>query len=165
MIKPIIKYAGGKSKLLPHILAELPSNYNTYVEPFVGGGALLFALCPRQAIVADINCEIINTYVVVRDNLLELLTELDSMENTPESFYAVRQQDPMALTAVKRATRFIYLNKTCFNGLYRENSKGQFNVPFGNYKNPKFYDVDNIGAVADYLKNAQKDKWTNNARN
>lgn len=147
----VIKWAGSKYKLLPTLLEYLPENYNNYIEPFLGSGAMLFRIKPSQAIVSDINCELINMYQVIKDRVGDLITYLSIMRNTKEYFYAVREWDVELTNEVMRASRFIYLNKTCFNGLYRENSKGEFNVPYGYYKNPKICDDLKLRELSNYL--------------
>lgn len=152
--RPFVKWAGGKRQLLKFIKERVPSSYNTYIEPFVGGGALLFELLPKKAIINDINEELINAYLVIRDNLDELINSLKKHENTEEYYYYIRSLKPHELNNIERASRFIYLNRTCYNGLYRENSKGEFNVPFGNYKDPKIVDEENLKVVSHYLNSA-----------
>ena len=143
--KPFLKWVGGKSQLISHIHTHLPKSFDVYFEPFVGGGAVYFSLGHlfKQAHISDVNEELINTYKVVKDNLDELIVELGVHKNTEQAFYNIRDVDRTATylkwTNVQKAARFIYLNKTCFNGLYRVNSKGQFNTPFGKYTNPKMY--------------------------
>ncbi len=149
--KPFVKWAGGKRQLVDILLSNVPPSFNRYFEPFVGGGALLFELQPQKAVISDINEELINAYKVIKDNVEELINSLKKHKNTKEYYYAIRAINPKTLTPVERASRFIYLNKTCFNGLYRENSKGQFNVPFGRYKNPKICDEENLRAVSEFL--------------
>jgi DNA adenine methylase len=153
--KPFVKWAGGKRQLIDVLLSNIPSSFNRYFEPFVGGGALLFELRPQKAIISDINEELINAYNVIKDNVEELINSLKKHKNTAKYYYAIRSLDPKVLTPVERASRFIYLNKTCFNGLYRENSKGQFNVPFGRYKNPKICDEENLRAVSRFLNSIE----------
>ncbi|EDP75067.1 DNA adenine methylase [Hydrogenivirga sp. 128-5-R1-1] len=152
--KPFVKWAGGKRQLLEVLLKNVPARFNTYIEPFVGGGALLFALLPDRAIIGDANCELINAYSVIKDNVEELITSLERHRNDEDYYYEIRNLDPSTLSPVERASRFIYLNKTCYNGLYRENSKGMFNVPFGRYKNPKILDRDNLRAVSEFLNSS-----------
>ncbi len=149
--KPFVKWAGGKRQLTAFLLNEIPTEFNTYIEPFVGGGALLFEILPKKAIINDLNEELINTYLVIKNNVDDLIESLKKHKNEKAYFYEIRALNPEKLSPVERASRFIYLNKTCFNGLYRENSKGQFNVPFGKYKNPKILDEENLRAVSDYL--------------
>ncbi len=152
--KPFVKWAGGKRQLVDVLKRFAPREYNTYIEPFVGGGALLFELMPERAIISDINEELINAYLVIRDKVEELIDSLKRHRNDKEYFYKVRALNPKELPPVGRASRFIFLNKTCYNGLYRENSKGEFNVPFGRYKNPKIVDEENLRAISEYLRNA-----------
>lgn len=154
ILKPFVKWVGGKSQLLDVLLPHVPPSFNTFYEPFVGGGAFLFALLPERAVISDINTELINAYLVVRDSVEDLIQGLQHHRNESSYFYELRAQDPATLTTIQRASRFIYLNKTCYNGLYRENSKGQFNVPFGRYKNPNIVDAVNLRAVSDYLNRA-----------
>ncbi|RLJ71586.1 DNA adenine methylase [Hydrogenivirga caldilitoris] len=152
--KPFVKWAGGKRQLLRVLIANVPKTFNTYIEPMVGGGALLFELMPERGIISDINYELINAYRVIRDNVDELIESLKKHRNEESYFYKVRAQNPEKLSPVERASRFIYLNKTCYNGLYRENSKGEFNVPFGKYKNPKICDEENLRAVSEFLNSS-----------
>jgi DNA adenine methylase len=153
--KPFVKWAGGKRQLIKVLTNNLPPSYNRYIEPFVGGGALLFEVLPYKAIINDINTELINAYTVIKDDIDALIEDLKKHKNEEEYYYKIRSLDPEKLSAVERASRFIYLNKTCFNGLYRENSKGKFNVPFGKYKNPKILDEENLRAVSEYLNTAE----------
>lgn len=152
--KPFVKWAGGKRQLIEFIRSRVPQNYDRYIEPFVGGGALLFELLPPKAIISDINNELINAYLVVKNNVDELIEDLSKHKNGKRYYYFIRALNPTALSPIERASRFIYLNKTCYNGLYRENSKGEFNVPFGRYKNPKIIDEHNLRAVSNYLNSA-----------
>ncbi|WP_456456495.1 DNA adenine methylase [Thermovibrio sp.] len=151
MPKPFVKWAGGKRQLLKQLVFFSPTKFNRYFEPFVGGGALFFKLMPSVAVISDANYELINAYKVIKENVEELIESLKKHKNEKEYFYKIRALDPNRLSPVERASRFIYLNKTCFNGLYRENSKGEFNVPFGRYKNPKICDEDNLRAVSRFL--------------
>lgn len=153
--QPFVKWAGGKRQLIKVLINNLPPSFNRYIEPFVGGGALLFEVLPHKAIINDINTELINAYRVIRDNIDALIENLKKHKNEEEYYYKIRSLDPEKLSAVERASRFIYLNKTCFNGLYRENSKGKFNVPFGRHKNPKILDEENLRAVSEYLNTAE----------
>ncbi len=156
LVKPFLKWAGGKRQLVPAIIANhLPKRYNTYYEPFIGGGALLFSLQPKKAVINDSNAELINCYKVIKDSLDELIDDLRTHENDENYYYDIRNwdrgQDYKYQTPVKRASRIIFLNKTCYNGLFRVNSQGQFNVPFGKYKNPNILDVAVLKAVNRYL--------------
>lgn len=156
--EPFLKWAGGKRALLSKILPKIPTFEGRYFEPFLGAGAVFFSMeTSKVKVVNDFNSELVETYRVIRDKLPALLRELHTHENSKEHFLTVREWDRkpdfQRLSAVKRAARFIYLNKTCFNGLYRVNSQGFFNVPFGNYKRPNFLDVENLTAVSLFLRN------------
>ncbi|MFV5334425.1 DNA adenine methylase [Acinetobacter baumannii] len=129
--RPLLKWAGGKTQLLTEITPKIPKKYGRYIEPFFGGGALFFALKPSNGIIADSNPELVNLYQSVADDVDGILDQLKQYQNTEEVFYAVRSQDWKKLPNVEAAARTIFLNRTCFNGLYRVNKKGQFNVPFG----------------------------------
>ena len=154
--KPPVKWAGGKTQLLPQFAPLFPrKKYNLYLEPFVGGGAVFFHLLPPAAILIDSNGELINFYRVVRDRLDQLLADLKKHKNTREYYYSIRALDPEKLSPVQRASRFLYLNKTAYNGLWRVNSKGQFNVPYGRYKNPRIIDKENLQLVAEALRGAE----------
>lgn len=149
--RPFLKWAGGKRQLLPILLPRVPSlRRGRYHEPFIGGGALFFALSARGAFgerkarLSDINPELVNAYQVVRDQVDALMACLRTQVNEEAHFYAVRAQNPKELDPIERAARLLYLNKTCFNGLFRENQKGQFNVPFGHYPNPQICDEDTL---------------------
>lgn len=139
-MKTLLKWVGGKGQLLPIILSKIPSDINTYIEPFLGRGAVAFALQPRKAILSDFNQELINVYHCVKSNVELLIDELSTYENTLNFFKEVRSWDRqgtyLQLPSYCRAARFIYLNKTSYNGLYRVNQKGQYNTPFGYYKKP-----------------------------
>lgn len=126
--KPFVKWAGGKRKLLPQIFNIIPQKFEVYHEPMVGGGALFFALNPERAVLNDFNSDLIETYKVVRDNPDDLLKALKRLKNTEEDYLRVRAQSPK--TPITKAARFIYLNKLSFNGLYRVNTSGRFNVPY-----------------------------------
>ena len=152
--KPILKWAGGKTQMLNDLLPKVPPSYGRYIEPFFGGGAMFFALQPESAIIADSNPELINMYRQVADYVDDVISCLEKYENDSEMFYTVRGQDWLSLPKAEAAARTIFLNKTCFNGLYRVNKKGQFNVPFGKYKNPKICDRDSLYAASDALKKA-----------
>ncbi len=145
---PIVKWVGGKRQLMFELLKNMPENYNRYFEPFIGGGALFFELQPDNAYISDMNEELINLYKVVRDNVEELITDLQKHDISKEYFIEIRNIDRTEeyknWSNVKKASRFIYLNRTCFNGMYRVNSKGEFNVPFGHYKNPRILDENNL---------------------
>lgn len=141
-IPTIVKWAGGKSQLLSQFDKFFPEKIDYYIEPFLGSGAVFFHIKrrfnPKKAILSDTNEELINAYKVVRDKVEDLIKVLrkHKEKHGKEYYYTIRAQDPNTLNDVDKAARFIYLNKTCFNGLYRVNSKGKFNVPIGSYKNP-----------------------------
>ena len=162
LVKPFVKWAGGKRQLVPTILANyLPKNYNlqTYYEPFIGGGALLFSLQPKKAVINDSNAELINCYRIIKNSLDELIEDLKNHKNDEYYYYEIRDWDReknfKSKTEVQRASRIIFLNKTCYNGLFRVNSQGQFNVPFGKYKNPNILDIAVLKAVNKYLNENQ----------
>lgn len=152
--RPFLKWAGGKTKLVP-ILSDLaPKSYNRYFEPFLGGGAFFFRMRPDSAILNDLNSELIDCYRCVRDRPEELFHTLQRMKVGEEAFYEWRKRRPSELTPLESAARFIYLNKTCFNGLYRVNKKGEFNSPFGGYTSVALADLKNLLACAELLSNA-----------
>ena len=152
--KPILKWAGGKTQLLGDLLPKVPTSYGRYIEPFLGGGAMFFALQPENAVIADSNPELINMYREVADHVENVIQCLKRYENTSEMFYAVRSQEWTALPKAEAAARTIFLNRTCFNGLYRVNKQGQFNVPYGKYKNPRICDEAGLRAASETLKKA-----------
>lgn len=153
-MKPIVKWAGGKTQLLSELLPRIPNYPGKYIEPFFGGGALFFALCPPNAIIADSNPELINMYQQVANNVDTVIAHLSEYQNTEKFFYDTRELEWEMLPPAQAAARFIYLNKTCFNGLYRVNGQGRFNVPFGDYKNPKICDENGLRQASDILKGA-----------
>ena len=162
---PFMKWAGGKRQLISQMKTYLPKRFNNYIEPFVGGGALFFYLYRKNLIrnnayLIDNNAELINAYRVVRDELDDLIDKLKEHRNEKSYYYKIRALDrePDAynqLSNVFKASRIMYMNRCCFNGLYRVNSKGQFNVPFGRYKNPNFCDEENLKAVSKALQNVE----------
>lgn len=158
-LMPFVKWAGGKRKLLPIMVNILPEKFETYYEPFLGGGALLLHLQPEKFVVSDLNKDLINLYLVVRDNVDGLISELFEYKNEKDFYYAMRDLDRSLtfseLPSLKKAARLLYLNKTCFNGLHRLNSKGHFNVPFGD-NNRKLFKEDQLRGVSDFLKNNYK---------
>ncbi len=153
--KPVLKWAGGKTQMLNVLMPKVPASYRKYIEPFVGGGALFFALNPAQAILSDSNPELINMYREVAVHADEVMGYLLQYKNTKEDFYAVRAQDWISLPKAQAAARMIYLNKTCFNGLYRVNQKGQFNVPYGKYKTPNYCDEEILYSASRALRDAR----------
>jgi DNA adenine methylase len=156
-ITPILKWVGGKRQSIPAILKLLPSTINSaiYIEPFIGAGALFFYLQPKNAIINDFNPELINVYRVIKENPDELIEDLRKHKNERDYFYNIRKLDRTknfgSLTPVQKASRLIYLNKTCFNGLYRVNRSGEFNVPYGRYRKPNIVNESALRAVSQYL--------------
>lgn len=155
-LNPIVKWVGGKRQLLPEILPMIPKEYDRYIEAFLGGGAVLLALQPKITIVNDSNKELINLYKQVKSHSNKLIDLLKQYENTEEEFYKIRDIDrnPIEynkLTDLEKAGRILYLNKTCYNGLYRVNSAGEFNAPFGRYKNPNIVNEKGIKALSEYF--------------
>ncbi|MFH1357566.1 MAG: DNA adenine methylase [bacterium] len=154
--KPFLKWVGGKRSVLPKLLERLPDSYNSYFEPFAGGGALYFELQPATAYISDINFYLIITYKAVRDNVDELVKLLKAHEKKHDKEYFLKTRARLSTERdqIKIASIFIYLNKTCFNGLYRVNKKGGFNVPIGSYKNPNIVSEDNLRACSEVLQGA-----------
>ena len=148
---PFLKWAGGKRRLVPELIQRLPSSWRRYYEPFVGGGALFFALHTAEAVLSDANEELINCYEVVRDSVEELIDSLGQHSNTKEYFLGIRSLPLQGIGPVERASRFIYLNRTCFNGLYRVNKAGLFNTPFAHYKNPQLCPEDSLRRASEVL--------------
>lgn len=153
-----IKWAGGKKQLLSQFKDFFPKYIERYFEPFVGGGAVAFHILkkyqPKKVYLSDINEELINCYNIIKNNpqeLIQLLSEYRK-NHSKEFYYQIREQDPKLLSSLNNAARFIYLNKTCFNGLYRVNSSGKFNVPMGSYKNPSIYDESELMEISKILK-------------
>jgi len=162
LIRPVIKWVGGKRQIIKQIAPYIPPTFSTYYEPFLGGGAVLLALQPKKAVVNDINSELMNLYVVIKDNVEDLITDLKKHKNEADYFYQIRELDRQKdkyqnLTPIQRASRIIYLNKTCYNGLFRVNKTGEFNTPFGHYKNPNIVNGATLRAVSDYFNTAEID--------
>jgi len=160
LVAPVLKWAGGKRQVLRHIKMYVPRSFAVYHEPFLGGGALLFELQPPEAAVNDINKELINVYQVIKDSVEELIADLKKHKNEEAYYYRVREQDRdreqyERLTAIQRASRVIYLNKTCYNGLFRVNKAGEFNTPFGGYARPNIVNEAVLRAVSDYFNRAR----------
>lgn len=159
LIAPFLKWVGGKRQLMSSIIDHLPNDIKDYkyIEPFIGGGAVLFNLQPKNATINDSNKELINVYQVIKNNLEELIVDLKKHKNEADYFYEIRSLDRSEefekLTDVQKASRVIFLNKTCFNGLYRVNSAGEFNSPFGRYKNPNIVNEPTLKAVNKFLNN------------
>lgn len=160
-LKPIIKWAGGKSRLINKLLPYFPAEFNNYHEPFLGSGAVFFSLFNEitsrkaKAYVSDLNDELINLYEVIRDDVEGIIEVSKEHIYDKDYYYYIRSLDPDKLSRTKRASRMLYLNKTCFNGLWRVNSSGQFNVAFGNYTNPKIVDVPALRSASSVFKQAK----------
>ncbi|NLU23450.1 MAG: DNA adenine methylase [Clostridiales bacterium] len=160
LVMPVVKWVGGKRQLLPALTPLLPERFTTYCEPFLGGGAMLFWRQPQRAIVNDVNDDLIQMYEVIRDHVEDLILELEKYKNESAYFYEVRDWDRDkekygALSSIEKAARIIYLNKTCYNGLFRVNNAGEFNTPFGNYKNPNIVNTPTLRAVSAYFQKAE----------
>lgn len=160
--KPFVKWVGGKRQLLKQFrLLDLypPEKFDvktaSYFEPFVGGGAVFFDLLPRNAFLSDLNAELVTTYNAIKNDINELIISLQKHKYDKEYFLEIRAQDLKQLSDIEIAARFIYLNRTCFNGMYRVNSKGGFNVPFGKYTNPQICDEQNLRRVSKALADVE----------
>jgi DNA adenine methylase len=151
-IKPFLKWAGGKTQLISELAEHIPNNFNKYIEPFVGGGAFYFYVNPEKAIISDSNEELITTYISVRDNVESVIEILECYKNEESFFYKIRALNPNELSFAERAARLIYLNKTCFNGLYRVNKKGEFNVPYGK-RTGEFLNKASLIYASEFLQN------------
>ena len=153
--RPFLKWAGGKSRLIQQYIPYFPKSYKNYYEPFLGGGAVFFYLQPSTAILTDINAELINTYCCVRDHVEELISLLKEHKIRHHKDYYYNIRNHSGGTDIEKAARLIYLNKTCFNGLYRVNSKGKFNVPLGRYENPNICSEVLLKAASETLSHAE----------
>lgn len=153
-----VKWAGGKGQLLNQLIPLFPKKFNRYIEPFVGSGAVLFYILQKypenEVIISDVNKELITAYKIIQKNVEELIKKLKDhkKKHNKEYYYKIRSINPDTLNDVEKAARFIYLNKTCFNGLYRVNSKGEFNVPIGSYKNPDVVQEEKLRTISKLLK-------------
>ena len=153
---PVVKWVGGKRQLLPQILPLIPKRMTAYCEPFLGGGAVLFALQPKRALVNDLNQDLITVYRVIKEDADALIEHLSRHENTPEYFYRIRDLDRdkeayAAMSDVEKASRLLYLNKTCYNGLFRVNASGAFNSPYGHNRRPNIVNEQTIRGVSRYF--------------
>ncbi|KEQ00865.1 Site-specific DNA methylase [Snodgrassella alvi SCGC AB-598-J21] len=160
LIAPVLKWAGGKRQLLDTLIPLVPKDYSVYCEPFVGGGALFFALQPQSACINDVNHELIRVYTVIKNDVDVLIEQLKQFQNNKDQFYEIRSWDRNKdkythLSDIEKAARIIYLNKTCFNGLFRVNASGEFNVPFGNYANPNIVNEPVLRAISFYFNNSE----------
>lgn len=157
-IPTFVKWAGGKKQLLKQFEPFIPQKFNRFIDPFVGGGAFTFFILknfsPKEAIISDTNEELMNAYKAIRDDVENLIKELKKLKqkHSKETYYKIRDEDPSLISPLTRASRFIYLNKTCFNGLYRVNSKGKFNVPMGKYKNPLICPEEDLREISKLLQ-------------
>lgn len=161
LVMPVVKWVGGKRQLLSALSPLFPEDIatSTYCEPFLGGGAVLFFVQPERAVVNDLNEDLMTVYRVIRDDVETLLKELKKHKNTSEYFYKIRDLDRdkkryQRLSPVKKASRLLYLNKTCYNGLFRVNASSEFNTPFGRYKNPNIVNEETLRAVHAYFQRA-----------
>lgn len=160
--RPFVKWVGGKRQLLKQFRLmglyppdEFDVHNGWYFEPFVGGGAVFFDLLPEKSYLSDLNSELVTTYNVIKNNVDKLIASLKKYKYDKESFLNIRAKNPKKLSDIMVASRFIYLNHTCFNGMYRVNSKGEFNVPFGKYSNPTICDEQNLRRVSKALQNVE----------
>ncbi|MDM8555661.1 DNA adenine methylase [Desulfococcaceae bacterium HSG7] len=155
-VLPFVKWVGGKRQLLNEIEKHIPERFSRYYEPFVGGGAVLFHIQPQNAVINDSNEELVNLYNVIKTTPEELIEDLKKHRNEEKYFYKIRGTDRekekyLKFSNIERASRIIFLNKTCYNGLFRVNSSGEFNTPFGRYKNPNIINEIKLRAVSSYL--------------
>lgn len=161
MYKPVVKWAGGKSKLVNRLSMYLPKTFNNYHEPFMGSGALFFYLLPflkerkTKAYLSDYVEELVNLYIVIKNDVEYLITDAKKHIYDEQYYYNIRSLDPSSMTDIERASRILFLNKTCFNGLYRVNSKGQFNVSFGDYTDPLIVNEEKLRNASEAFKFAE----------
>ncbi len=157
--KPFVKWAGGKRQLIPILNENMPKSFGTYYEPFIGGGALLFHILTdrddQKCSISDLNSDLVLAYTTIRDRIDDLISSLKSHEKNYQKdsksyYYSVRESNPRS--EIEKTSRLLFLNRTCFNGLYRVNSKGKFNVPLGRYTNPNIVNEDNLRSVSDILQ-------------
>ena len=162
--RPVVKWAGSRARLLPGLDPLFPTHFETYHEPFVGGGSIYFFLHHvgrvRRALLGDVNTDLIHLHRVVRDDVERLIVALQSYRYERDFYYRVRSLDPTALDRVNRAARMLYLNRTCYNGLYRVNREGQFNVPFGRFQNPRICDDVALRNVSRALQGVELQDWS-----
>lgn len=153
--RPFLKWAGGKRSMLEHLLPRVPSTFGTYFEPFLGGGSLFFAVQPERAVLGDTNRRLVRAYMGVRDRIDQVVDFLRRSPHSKEFFLKLRRWDVDSADDASVASWVIYLNRTCFNGLYRVNRSGQFNVPFGDYVNPRICDEPNLRACSAALTSVE----------
>ena len=154
VVKPFLRWAGSKRKQIPHLKSFWQSNHSRYVEPFAGSACLFFALQPQHAILSDLNSELIETYEVVRDHPNDIYDRIICIPRTESRYYKIRSQIPSNLGRIERAVRFVYLNRNCFNGIFRTNLDGMFNVPFATYRAGAFVSREEFLTAAKLLKRA-----------
>lgn len=152
-MRPIVKWAGGKTRLIASLMPHVPKRIKTYAEPFAGGAALFFSLSEapqrfERAILCDRNEELVACYRAVQKNVDAVIDALGAYRYDKKLYYATRERDPARMSETERAARLIFLNRTCYNGLWRVNAKGKFNVPFGRYRDPRICDPDGLRAAA-----------------
>ena len=152
--KPFVKWAGGKQGIADHLVRLFPRQFDTFFEPFIGGGSVLLSAKPQKAVASDLNDWLLDSYKAIRDHWRKVANVLDELPNTKDDFLRIRKIQPSELDEVERAAHFIYLNKTCFRGLFRVNQKGMFNVPYGAYDRA-YYDPINLKAVSSALKHVE----------
>lgn len=163
--KPFLKWVGGKGQLLTQFQSLFPKKYNSYFEPFIGGGAVFFSINPQKAHINDINKTLVQTYTHIKNDVEKLIKSLAKLEKEflakdtearKEFYYSIREKyNSLSHEDFKKSLYFLFFNKTAFNGVYRENSKGGFNVPMGSYKNPKIVDEENLREVSKMLSNTK----------
>ncbi len=160
--KPFVKWAGGKRQLIPILNENLPETFGTYFEPFLGGGALLFHMLTerngQKCSISDLNSDLVLSYTTIRDRVESLISSLKNHEKNYQKdskfyYYSIRESNPRS--QIEKTSRLIFLNRTCFNGLYRVNSKGKFNVPLGKYSNPNIVNEDNLRSVSNVLQSSK----------
>jgi DNA adenine methylase len=152
--KPLLRWAGSKKKLLPVLSSYWSSDFKRYVEPFVGSACLFFSIAPKKAVLGDLNSDLIKTYNVVKSNPIELHNKLTTLIVNKYQYYQLRTLSPDSLSLVDAAARFIYLNRFCFNGLFRTNSKGEFNVPYGGERSGQLPTLEHLNSLSSSLKKA-----------
>lgn len=152
--RPVLKWAGGKQALAERLIRYFPDQFSRFYEPFIGGASVLLTLQPSKAVIGDRNDWLLDTYEAIRTNHTEVAARLDRLVNTREEYERIRSIPPESLDLFQRAAHLIYLNKTCFRGLFRVNRQGRFNVPYGAY-NRRYYDPENLAAVADCLQGVE----------
>ncbi len=152
---PFLRWAGSKRSLLKQISPAIPQNINKYIEPFAGSASLFFKISPQKAVLGDLNRELVETYWAIVEDHVEVWQKLSQLPLGKDAYYEIRAKDQSQLSETERAARFIYLNRFCFNGLYRTNKSGQFNVPYGSPRSLNIPSEQQLGSCADALRNAK----------